>query len=284
MAAPDIIAYPTKEIRAQLSTEAWEQVTVGWIALLRYYIKQETYPQSLHDFLTAYIRNCANKFEGNRNEKETDLRSIVFYLITAKKAVYALPSTELVWDFITLYGSTNVHQVTAFILDLQNHGSPMIIQKLSKLSLYYIENNDVDSFQVLQTLATVFNSSELRQLWATEKWINELTAIDNDLSIRVKYILQKSTTPGKPELNSEGVTMILDLFPQLSYHQVEKLLPKYGNNVELLTAYLLESPDVLDNMPTESAAVPEKSADKELQKEAKKEKIIFGKKKVKELG
>lgn len=64
-----------------------------------------------------------------------------------------------------------------------------------------------------------------------------------------------------PEENAEAVSMILDLFPQLSVPAVSALLSDHGGSAEVLTAHLLENPHVLEAYESYVPEVPAASPD-----------------------
>ncbi|KAL3230092.1 RQC trigger complex subunit CUE3 [Nakaseomyces bracarensis] len=53
----------------------------------------------------------------------------------------------------------------------------------------------------------------------------------------------------------ESITAILEIFPQLSQHQVTVLLQRYDNDIERLTNILFENPSIVDDIPKETKPV-----------------------------
>lgn len=219
--------YPSVEIRESIPNKVWISAVQSWVSLLK--------NQPDEQFITGYIRETAKSRTPEISKHEKELRSLIFHLVIQRKLLWN-QSAEVIWDFVTIYGPQNVKSTSEEIARLPELNST--IKKLSKLALFLLSEGE----DISEPLAVFLNDGKISKLWVTDEWIAQLMSIDDPNYQKASKISQMGL--GNPD--SEQISAIQDMFPQLHSSRIKTLLKNHNSSTEELTSFLLENPDALE--------------------------------------
>ncbi|KAA8916086.1 hypothetical protein TRICI_001737 [Trichomonascus ciferrii] len=245
----EAVAYPSFEVRNGLPSDVWARAVKLWILFLKHCPDEE--------FVSGYIRECARSPlpVNELSDSERELRGVVFHLVRQQQMLQHW-SPELIWDFVSVYGTQNVRSVCDMVAGLP--GVNMVIKKLRRVVLHLV----TEGVDISEPLATLLSDRRISKEWVTDEWISQL---EKSGSLKAKGISQRSLqSPGVDE-----ISQILDLFPQISRQKAMRLMKTHGS-VEQVTMHLLENPDAATGIETVEQSKPKaKPQDKN---------ILYGKK------
>jgi hypothetical protein len=248
----EAVAYPSLEVRNGLPSEVWTKAVQLWILFLKHCPDEE--------FVSGYIRECARSSlpVNGLSGPERELRGVVYHLIRQQQMLQHW-SPELIWDFVTVYGTQNVRSVCDLVAGLP--GVNMVIKKLRRVALHLLS----EGVDISEPLAVLLSDRRISNAWVTDEWISQLVNMGNPGSSKAKDVSQRSMQgPGTDE-----ISQILDLFPQISWQKALRLMKSHGS-VEQVTMHLLENPDAAtETEPVEQNKPKAKSQDSN---------ILYGKK------
>lgn len=235
-----VVEYPSKEVQTQIPADIWTGALKSWANVVQLWLEQrdEGILNDIVGFANSYVReeakNCGSP---STNDADIILRNAVFqtFLETADQT----RSPEVIWDFVRVYGSSNVSRVCGFLAHASN-SVDSLGTKLSRLILFYLnlsENTVKLDHQIVSSLSVILKVAALRSHILGENWFKQLHKYNSSLASQLSRVSERAL--GLPDY--QRVKSVLDIFPQLSYSRAERLLLRYGEPESLISAIFDDS-------------------------------------------
>jgi hypothetical protein len=254
-----LVLYPNKELQQQLDQKTWNQAVQSWVKVLHLWLDQRdpAMVAEIVEFSNSYVHECVKTEDPVVGDSEQALRSAVFqtFLATADHP----RNPQVTWEFVEIFGGSNVFKVCEYLIQGADV-VPSLGIKLSRIILYSLKVENPSGHAVhmiVSGLSVILKPLMLRNQILNENWFKELQMLETSLATQVRIICEKSI--GLPDF--EQVKSVLDIFPQLTYSNVEGLLRQYGSPESLISA-LFDDSSLLDEAITDNKVSQSKSEPK----------------------